>query len=197
MNEQPRDEHRPNLTDPGVLDALSHPVRLDVLGFLMSAGPATASECARAVGDTPSNCSYHLRTLARHGLVVADESTDGRTKPWRATITGFTTELPDGSDGSAGHAGVDAMLEASLQLDYQLAREHVRTRDTLPEEWREAEMHATYGLKVTPDELRIITEQIDAVLRPFLAATRTDAPDGAGHAHVSLTAFPRPQFGRP
>jgi len=197
MDEWPAHEHRPNLADPGVLDALSHPVRLDVLGYLMSVGPATASECARAVGDTPSNCSYHLRVLASHGLVVADPSTDGRTKPWRATITGFTTDLPDGVEGSTAQPGLDAMLEASLQLDHQLAREHVRTRDALPEEWRDVETHAVYGLQVTPDELRSITERIDAVLRPFLAATRTDAPDAAGHAHVSLTAFPRPQFRRP
>jgi DNA-binding transcriptional ArsR family regulator len=194
IEQQPPGERRPNLTDPGVLDALSHPVRLDVLGYLMSAGPATASQCARAVGDTPSNCSYHLRVLAGHGLVAADPSTDGRTKPWRAMITGFTTDLPD---DSTDHPGVDAMLEASLQLDYQLAREHVRTREALPAEWRDAETHAVYGLKVTPDELGRITEQIDAVLRPFLAATRTDAPDNAGHTHFSVTAFPRPQFGRP
>lgn len=61
-------ERRVNLTDPAVVDALAHPVRLDVLGYLMSVGPATASQCARAVGDTPSNCSYHLRVLASHGL---------------------------------------------------------------------------------------------------------------------------------
>ncbi len=62
-------EIRPLLTDPDVLEALAHPVRLDLLTYLISAGPATASVCARAVGDSPSNCSYHLRTLADHGLV--------------------------------------------------------------------------------------------------------------------------------
>ena len=61
-------ENRPNLSDPAVIDALAHPVRLDVLGYLMSVGSATASQCARAVGDTPSNCSYHLRVLAAHGF---------------------------------------------------------------------------------------------------------------------------------
>ena len=69
--------HRPRITDPEALEALAHPVRLDVLGFLMSQGPATASECARAVDDTPSNCSYHLRVLAKHGLVEPAPSDDG------------------------------------------------------------------------------------------------------------------------
>lgn len=83
------DPRRPVLTDPAVLESLAHPVRLDVLNHLMSDGPATASVCARAVGDTPSNCSYHLRVLERHGLVASGESADGRERPWRATITGF------------------------------------------------------------------------------------------------------------
>src|ERR1700760_5023556 len=83
-------ERRPVLPDPEVLEALAHPVRLDLLSYLMSHGPASASTCARAVGDTPSNCSYHLRTLARHGLVEPATSTDRRERPWRATITGFS-----------------------------------------------------------------------------------------------------------
>ena len=72
--------HRPRITDPEALEALAHPVRLDVLGFLMSQGPATASECARAVDDTPSNCSYHLRVLAKHWLVEPAPSDDGRER---------------------------------------------------------------------------------------------------------------------
>src|ERR1700759_5782882 len=87
-------ERRPVLTDPEVLEALAHPVRLDLLTYLMSDGPASASQCARAVGDTPSNSSYHLRTLARHGLVEPVQSPDRRQRPWRATITGFTPPPP-------------------------------------------------------------------------------------------------------
>lgn len=185
-------ENRVTLDDPAVIDALSHPVRLDVLGYLMSAGPATASVCARAVGDSPSNCSYHLRMLAKHGLVEQDTSTDGRERPWRATITGFgvDTSPEDGADASA----VAAMAGASLQLDHQLAREHLRTRDSLPPQWRDLDAHVRYGLRVTPAELRQIVDAIDAVVRPYIGATRDDAPPDADLAHVALLAFPRPRF---
>jgi len=192
MGEMARDENRPRLDDPAVLDALAHPVRLDLLGYLMSDGPATASECARAVGDTPSNSSYHLRVLARHGLVETTDSKDGRERPWRATITGFSTE-PDSQADAEGAARVAA---ASIQLDYQLAREHLRTRDQLPEEWRDMDAHVNYGLRVTPAELRSIVEQIDAIARPYIAATRDDAPVDAAVATLSLLAFPRGSFDR-
>jgi DNA-binding transcriptional ArsR family regulator len=185
-------ENRPLLNDPAVLDALSHPVRLDVLGYLMSSGPATASVCARAVGDTPSNCSYHLRVLAGHGLVEQAESSDGRERPWQATITGFDTETS--SSDPADAAAMAAMVGAALQLDHQLAREYLRNRETLSPEWRDTDAHANYGLRVTPNELHELIDAIDALVRPYIAATRDDAPTDAAPAHLSLLAFPRPNF---
>jgi hypothetical protein len=49
---------------------------------------------------------------------------------------------------------------------------------------------------VTPEELRAIVERIDAIVRPYIAATRSDAPDDAAIAHLSLLAFPRSGFDR-
>lgn len=187
-----REENRPRLDDPAVLDALAHPVRLDLLSYLMSDGPATASECARAVGDTPSNCSYHLRVLAKHALVESVGSDDGRERPWRATITGFSTE----PDIDADAEGATRVAAASLQLDYQLAREHLRTRDQLSEPWRGIDAHINYVLRVTPAELQRIVEQIDAIARPYIAATRDDAPTDAAAATLSVLAFPRSEFDR-
>ena len=186
-------EARRTLTDPAALDALSHPVRLDLLSFLMSHGAATASDCARAVDDTPSNCSYHLRVLAKHGLVESVASEDGRERPWRATVTGLSMDLD--SDDPSVTASATAMLQASIQLDYQLAREHVRRRDRIEGAWRDVDAHAQYGLRVSPAELQSIVERIDAIVRPYIAATRQDAPGDAAIANVSLLAFPRPTFG--
>jgi DNA-binding transcriptional ArsR family regulator len=183
-------ENRPRLTDPAVLDALAHPVRLDVLGYLMSAGPATASQCARAVGDTPSNCSYHLRVLAAHGLVEPDDSGDGRSRPWRTTLTGFSV----GADDPDAEAGVTRMLAAAVELDHHLAREYLRGRDDVPERWREVDAHETYGLALSPAELAEVVQRIDDVVRPYIQPTRTDAPADAEHVHLALTAFPRLPF---
>ena len=124
------DEQRPLLTDPEVLEALAHPVRLDLLSYLMSDGPATASVCARAVGDNPSNCSYHLRALARHGLVRPAGSRDGRERPWRATITGFETARS--GPGTAEAEGTAAVMAASVALDQRLERDYLVHRDEIP-----------------------------------------------------------------
>ncbi len=187
-------EKRARIEDPEALAALAHPVRLDVLGFLMSRGPATASQCARAVDDSPSNCSYHLRVLARYRLVEREESTDGRERPWRATVTGLSSD-PD-SDDPAIASGATALASAAIQLDYQLAREHLRTRDRIREPWRGVDAHANYGIRVSPEELRSIVARIDAIVRPYIAAIRDDAPNDSALATLSVLAFPRPTFDR-
>ena len=105
------------------------------------------------------------------------------------------------------------MLEASIQLDYQPAREHVRHRDRIEGAWREVDAHAQYGLRVSPDELRSIVERIDAIVRPYIAATpagcagrrrhrqhlapRVPPPDlRPGLEMTSRTAFAIPAFRR-
>jgi Helix-turn-helix domain len=174
------------LSEPGVIEALSQPVRLSLLDYLISAGPKTASECARAVGDTPSNCSYHLRILATHGLVVEGDSSDRRTRPWRATITGFDIDPTLLSDEN-----LTPLVLASLQMDQQRAKEHLRNRASVSPEWRGVEAHRTFGLLVTPGEFRDVISRIEEILSPYNAGTRSDAPADAKQAHFTMTAFPR------
>jgi DNA-binding transcriptional ArsR family regulator len=191
-------EARPLLTDPDVLETLAHPVRLDVLTYLIADGPATASQCARAVGDTPSNCSYHLRTLARHGLVEPVVGVDGRTRPWRATITGFAID-PDPDPATPGGRGAAAVMAASVASDQRRLRDYLEHRDQVSAAWREADVYAAYTLRVTPEELRRLGAQLDALIRPLIAGLREDAPAGAELVTVGLSAFPHqePRWSRP
>src|SRR5207237_5468648 len=78
------------LTDPGALRAIANPTRLRILSWLRLRGPATATECSEAVGESPSSCSYHLRQLARFGFVEAEgEGPAGRERRWRAAGLGM------------------------------------------------------------------------------------------------------------
>jgi len=181
-------EVRRNITEPEALAALAHPVRLELINYLMASGPATASVCARAVGDTPSNCSYHLRTLARAGLVDTVESDDGRERPWRALVTGYDTDLADPDRPLSPEAS--RLLAVSLQRDQQIVRDFMARRHEVPAEWRAVYAYATYTLRLSPDELVALGTQIDALIRPYVSATREDTPDGAGLVHVGLHAVP-------
>ena len=169
------------------MEALAHRVRLELIDHLMASGPATASECARAVGDTPSNCSYHLRVLAKLGLVGEVASDDGRERPWEALITGFDIGSGDRKVGTTPH---EARLEAlTLQLDQRRAREYLARRGAEPARWRSADFYNAYTLRLTPKELAELRVKLDALIRPYIAATREPAPRGSALVHLGAQAF--------
>src|SRR5258705_8228597 len=119
-SEPGRPEVRREVTDVRALRALAHPLRLALLNHLMSFGAQTASQCAEVVGSTASNCSYHLRSLARFGLVESVDPVDGRERPWRSTATGLQFGATDDQAGDAATAlGIDSAerLLVEMQID--------------------------------------------------------------------------------
>ncbi|MDZ4827333.1 MAG: winged helix-turn-helix domain-containing protein [Actinomycetota bacterium] len=66
--------------------ALTHPLRLQLLGLLRMEGPATASTLGDIVDESPALVSYHLRQLAQFDFVeeALELAHDGRTRWWRA-----------------------------------------------------------------------------------------------------------------
>lgn len=185
------EENRVRIDDPEALAALTHPMRTKLLNHLISSGPATASQAARAVGDTPSNSSYHLRTLAKFGWVAAaQESSDGRERPWRALVTGFEIDLAADPRSAAGRNAA-ALSALTLQQAHQEAHEALARFPTLDREWQDASSFNVYTLRATSEELIEVTRQIDALLRPYIAATRDERPAGSALVSVAFQAFPK------
>jgi DNA-binding transcriptional ArsR family regulator len=188
-------EVRRQITDLRALRALADPVRYRILGHLMAVGAQTASQCAEIVGATPSNCSYHLRVLARYGLVerVATGNKDGRDRPWRPTATGFSYGVPDSerADPAAALANRQ-LLHAGVDDQARLAHAAIERHEQWPPAWQEAETMATYGLLIDPAELAALTAAVDALIRPFIKLTREDASAEAGAVHVNFSAFRNP-----
>ncbi|MEV7779496.1 helix-turn-helix domain-containing protein [Kitasatospora sp. NPDC088351] len=84
------EEHRRVLDperDSAALKALTHPLRIRLLGLLRLDGPATASELAVTTGESSGSTSYHLRVLAKYAFVTEAEHRDGRERRWRAVHT--------------------------------------------------------------------------------------------------------------
>jgi DNA-binding transcriptional ArsR family regulator len=185
-------ERRLRVSDPRALRALAHPLRLALLDHLMSFGSQTAAQCAAAVGSTPSNCSYHLRALARVGLVEPDSSADRRERPWRATSTGleFGPEDPAGSPAAA--AAAEAVEDLALARDEELTRRARERHDGLPADWQAAEAYHEYALKLTSSELADLVTQLDRLVRPYIALTRAPSPAEAEVVLLRLLAFRHP-----
>jgi predicted ArsR family transcriptional regulator len=187
--------NRRRVTDIDALRTLANPVRYRILGHLMAVGPQTASQCATVVGASASNCSYHLRELARFGLVepVDDAPGDGRERPWRSAATGW--EFRPADDARDDPVAVDAnrrLAHAGIDEETRLAHEAVDRLGELDDAWHAATTGSTYDLRLSASEMAQLADQLDALIRPFIALTREDAPRDAEPVHVSLRAYRRP-----
>lgn len=172
------------------LAALAVPVRYALLNHLLAAGPRTASQCAAVVGQSASNCSWHLRALAKVGLVEpAAGDGDARTRPWRATAPGFAV---DSGGGPAARVAATVLESVSVQHADALHQRYLARRDLLPDRWQQAAGDNGYSLQVTPEELQHLLDAVDSLLRPYVRPIRTEAPQGSGVVQVVLRAFLNP-----
>src|SRR5687768_1635211 len=71
--------------DPIVLRAIAHPVRNRILGELSAQGPLRAADLSQELGIPANQASFHLRQLAKYGLVeeAVGEGRDRRDRVWQ------------------------------------------------------------------------------------------------------------------
>jgi DNA-binding transcriptional ArsR family regulator len=172
------------LTDPRALKALAHPVRLKLVGALRREGPLTATRAGKVIGETATTCSFHLRQLARYGLVEEAGGGRGRERPWRATAS-FTSWPSVARDPElAAATGLLGAVVADRYFERVLRWLERRADD--PPEWQEAAQFGDTILYLTADELADLGRRLDELLRPFEERARPE--------HARLVAFIRLAF---
>ena len=178
---------RRRVTDAAALKALAHPARLALLGALVSEGPMTATELAALVGESPSNCSWHLRKLAEHGFVRETRGATGRKRPWQAVGEGL--EWDDSATDASQRLAAEALTDLLVEREMQRFRAARAARDGEPDDWREATglVHASVWL--TAEEASAAKAEIEEVLMRH--TDRSRAPDGRpeGARLTSLVAW--------
>ncbi|MFB7515113.1 winged helix-turn-helix domain-containing protein [Streptomyces sp. NPDC056144] len=184
--EQPRSIR---LTDPRALRAYAHPLRMTLVGLLRSSGPFTATRAAELTGESVASCSYHLRILAKYGLVEEAPGGRGREKPWRATAR--YTEWPEHSEDAALAQAADALNVAVAEQYFGRLTRAMEKRHTLPKEWQEAEQFGDSLLYLTPEELAALGERIDELIRPYEGREADPAlrPEGARAVSILRIAY--------
>lgn len=158
--------------DPVRIRALAHPLRLELLDVLDDTGPATATQCADATGESVASCSYHLRILARHGYIERAEGS-GRDRPWRSVSTSRAQSLDREVPGSV-HA-VAALAGAEVRRQYERIAAWFEQAPTLPIDEVEMSCVTTGLFYATPEELELFRDTLIALTEPF-EERRTD-PD--------------------
>ncbi len=84
-------------------------------------------------GKTPANCAFHLRTLAKYGLVEEAGGGKGRERPWRRVNRGFNVSITQDDPQAAAAAGVLDEFWTNRTLDR--AHAALRRKRTWPAKW--------------------------------------------------------------
>jgi len=178
------------LTDARELRAVTHPVRLSLLEVLGLHGALTATEAGELIGESPTTCSFHLRQLAKYGFVEEAGGGAGRRRPWQVAARGmrFSPKAEDPEMAIAASALESLLLKRWMDRfsDWE------RTRHLYPIEWQEASDVSETVAYLTPDELKGLTTEIQAIFRRYEsritdAATR---PEGSRPIEMVTFAFP-------
>jgi DNA-binding transcriptional ArsR family regulator len=175
------------IADARVLRALAHPVRTAILSRL-HVSPATATECSEAVGESPSACSYHLRKLAELDFVEEADSSDGRERPWKVKVTGYTYEL---GETPAQRAAATTLRRHLLDVSAQRLNDYLITESSYGSDWIEAATIMTSAMYMTVDELKDFYTKLRELLEPYFE--RVDpAQRPAGTTRVAFHMYAVP-----
>jgi DNA-binding transcriptional ArsR family regulator len=184
---------RTKISDPVVMRALAHPARLTILEELARGRGGTATEFAAVCGLTPSATSYHLRALAKAGLVQeAPNRGDGRERVWQLVSSG-------GIEVDSGPMGDPDTVKAEQELVMVwLARSDARARSWVArwsdesQEWYSAAALNDMMIVATVEELADLNKKVAALLEPFAPSRRPEPPPETRTLVVSYRTVPLP-----
>lgn len=178
------------LTDPRALRGIAHPLRLALIGLLRREGPLTATQAAELLEISDALASFHLRQLAKYGLVEEAGGGRGRERPWRATA--LFTQWP-GSTSTPEMAAATELLETLIAGRYfELLTAWIHHKPNEPAEWQDAAHFGDNIILATAEELSELDRKIDELLEPFVHRLehRGARPPGARQITLLRLAFP-------
>jgi len=172
--------------DARILRAIAHPERNRILAELAAAGPLRAADVTRLLGIPANQASFHLRQLAKYGVVepAPDLARDGRDRVWRLVAEeGYSLSPAEIEQQPGGKAAVavwqrSAAAEALTAVDaaFSLRREKGTHTSVLQ-----------HSVKLTKDEAAELSAQLDALLQEWTRRTRGQDP--SRRTYQSLTVL--------
>jgi DNA-binding transcriptional ArsR family regulator len=175
--------------DGAALKALAHPLRVQILRVLELRERASVSSLAGELGETTAAVSYHLRQLARHGLV--EEAPDGppagehavgrRPRWWRMAVDEIHMDAVALTRSADTREAFDFLArEAGASRSRRLAH-WFATATTWPEEWQRAATELDAPLTLDPGQTRALADDRNALFDRY-----RELPPGEGARRVDV-----------
>ncbi len=147
------------MTDVRMLRGIAHPMRNRILEEMSAGGPMRAADVAERLGIPANQASFHLRQLAKYGLVedAPELARDGRDRVWRVTYeSGLSVSLDDLAVQDGGKAAV-TVFRKQWTADAHAAID----RADRPERQQDAMVAvSTHAVRLTKEEARALANEI-------------------------------------
>jgi len=182
---------RPELHDPRVLRAIAHPVRSRILTELDAHGAMRAADVASVLGIPANSASFHLRQLARFGLIEEDPSAarDRRDRVWRAADAGDRSiQLDQVEKMPGGKAASKVFRRTKAAWTHHLV-DLAYGDDRTPGVQRTV---AEQALRLTKDEAGELTNEIVDLVDAWRKRNQGHEDDGRTSYHVLHIVQPLP-----
>lgn len=183
--------------DQGALRALAHPLRVTIYDILSQRGPQTASTLAQLTGESTGSTSYHLRALARHGLIVeSPESGRGRERWWMRPQRTISFSNPEVLETPAGRAASQVVMTEFLKRRNDQLLDFVQSaiRDG-NDEWSLASILSTATTRLTREQLEGLSTRIQELIDEVVEAHRDQTGPGVRTVTIRADVFPLPEEG--
>jgi hypothetical protein len=168
--------------DAGAQKALRHPVRAALMELFDRHRTVTSTQAARELGGSSGLYSFHLRQLARYGLIDEAPAGSGRVRPWRLA------HAPAPSPAGGGPSGIGDLARGLEDESYQ---RWLAGRGDAPRRWQRDEAFSQV-LYLTPVELTGVGNAIRDLLAEYRQRDDRPAsrPPGAAPVAVVARLFP-------
>ncbi|MEU9498011.1 helix-turn-helix domain-containing protein [Streptomyces sp. NPDC048196] len=165
-----------------------HPVRVALLDLLAETGTLTSTEAAARLGHSSGLCSFHLRQLARYGLIEEAPHQGGRARPWR--LRWESTHQTDQEEPEEPVEPVEPEEFTTLArgLEDESYQHWLAHRDQAPAEWQQDESFSAV-LHLTPAEMAELATSILRLLAGY--RDRDRRPTARPRNAVAVAAITR------
>ena len=185
------DEPRRVRLDERAIRALAHPLRTRLLSRLRSHGPATATTLAHELDTNTGATSYHLRKLADVGLVEETDEGTGRQRWWRAAHDMHSWSPADVVGNPDAEAAAQWLQGEYLRHFIELAQAWAAEQADWPMEWRDASGGSDYLLRLTPEALKRMQQEIYDVVERYRVQPEAE-PAATERVLFYMHVFPEP-----
>ncbi|TQL69684.1 ArsR family transcriptional regulator [Nocardioides albertanoniae] len=164
--------------DPRILRAIAHPTRNRVLHELSAGGSLRAADIAERTGIPANQASFHLRQLAKYGLVEVDPEAgrDRRDRVWRLVDDDISINPREMVDQPGGEAAYTVFQRSSVAWGHHLVDQAFTVATDLDDE-RSKRIVSESSLRLTRDEAEQLQHDLNEVVARHRDASRGKSGD--------------------